>query len=273
MFDSICTLGGIDKYYSVIEFQKLPESEIEKLRHSLVCPGCREQAFYRKKSVDGKQACFGSRYCTCRENTPSPQRQKEVRNAIEVKQIIAESDTIKISFDFDRTSSAGNQASDITGRAGIIGTGDNKVHAIKSEQKRVPVVSLQKILHSLIRGTGLATSDTIIPFGDFKYKAKNLFVKFSDAEPMTKNALRFYWGTLYNSNDNIEWLNPAECRDVGIPLGGLRDTILEKFSISDSESLEGAAIIFAGRCYWNKDKTKKIINICDSERIFISLAD
>ena len=116
-------------------------------------------------------------------------------------------------------------------------------------------------------------SDTIIPFGDFKYKAKNLFVKFPDAEPMTKNALRFYWGTLYNSNNDIEWLNPAECRDVGIPLGDLRDAILEKFSISDSESLEGPAIIFAGRCHWNKDKTKRIINIYDSERIFISLAD
>ena len=152
-------------------------------------------------------------------------------------------------------------------------TGNKKVHSIKSEQKRVPKVSLEKILHSLIRGTGLATSDTIIPLGEYKYKAKNLFVKFPDAEPMTKNAHRFYWGTLYNSNNDIEWLNPAECRDVGIPLGSLRDIILEKFNISDAESLEGAAIIFAGRCHWNKDKTKKIIKICDSERIFISLAD
>ncbi len=187
--------------------------------------------------------------------------------------MIAESDTIKISFNFDSASSAGSEPSGLSGKTEITGTGHNKAHTIKSEQKRVPTVSLQKILHSLIRGTGLATSDTIIPFGDFKYKAKNLFVKFPDAEPMTKNALRFYWGTLYNSNNDIEWLNPAECRDVGIPLGDLRDAIIEKFNISDSESLEGAAIIFAGRCHWNKDKTKRIINIYDSERIFISLAD
>lgn len=51
MFNSICTFGGVDKYYSVIDFQKLSEKEIEKLRHSLVCPGCREQAYYRKKSL------------------------------------------------------------------------------------------------------------------------------------------------------------------------------------------------------------------------------
>jgi 5'(3')-deoxyribonucleotidase len=94
-------------------------------------------------------------------------------------------------------------------------------------------------------------------------------VKLPDNEPVTKNALRFKWWTLYN----IEWLNPAECRDVGITLGDLRDAIIEKFNISDSESLEGAAIIFDGRCHWNKNKTKRIINIYDSERIFISLAD
>ncbi len=100
-----------------------------------------------------------------------------------------------------------------------------------------------------------------------------MFVKFPDAEPMEKNAHRFYWGTLYNSNSDIEWLNPAECRDVGIPLGNLRDIILEKFNIQNANSLEGAAIIFDGRCRWNKDKTKKIITINDSERLFISLAD
>ncbi|WP_212668177.1 hypothetical protein, partial [Salmonella enterica] len=111
--------------------------------------------------------------------------------------------TIKISFDFDSTSSAGKEPSGVSGRQDVTGAGQNKVHTIKSEQKRVATVSLQKILHSLIRGSGLATSDTIIPFGDFKYKAKNLFVKFPDAEPMTKNALRFYWGTLYNSNNDI----------------------------------------------------------------------
>jgi len=32
---------------------------------------------------------------------------------------------------------------------------------------------------------------------------------------------------------------------IAYPLGGLRDAILDKFNISDSESLEGAAIIFA----------------------------
>lgn len=59
-------------------------------------------------------------------------------------QIIAESDTIKIKFKFERASSTGNEASGVSVRAEITGTGNNKVHAIKSEQKRVPAVSLKK---------------------------------------------------------------------------------------------------------------------------------
>ncbi|MHA4830451.1 hypothetical protein [Enterobacter ludwigii] len=273
MFDTICTFVGSEKPFSILDFQKLSETDIEKLRHSLICPVCREQAFYRKKSVDGKKACFGSRYCTCRETTPSPQRQKERGNAAEVQQILTETDTIEISFVTGSTSSTGNEGSPTSTRLGIVLAGNKKTHTIASEKKRIPKVSLEKILHSLLRGTGLATSDTIIPIGDYKYKAKNLFVKFPDAEPMEKNAHRFYWGTLYNSNSDIEWLNPAECKDVGIPLGNLRDIILEKFNITNADSLEGAAIIFDGRCRWNKDKTKKIITINDSERLFISLDD
>lgn len=273
MFDIICTFGGGERFFSILDFQKLSDSDIEKLRHSLICPECREQAFYRKKSVDGKKACFGSRYCTCRETTASPQRQRERGNATEVQQILTETDTIEISFVTGSASSTGDDGSPAGTRSGIAQAGNKKVHTIASEKKRIPKVTLEKILHSLLRGTGLATSDTIIPIGEYKYKAKNLFVKFPDAEPMEKNAHRFYWGTLYNSNSDIEWLNPAECRDVGIPLGNLRDIILEKFNIQNADSFEGAAIIFDGRCRWNKDKTKKIITINDSERLFISLAD
>ncbi|HAV2138847.1 TPA: hypothetical protein JHJ70_004831 [Serratia marcescens] len=58
MFDIICTFGGSDKPYSILDFQKLPDNTIELLRYSLVCPDCRKQAYYRKKSVDGKKGLF-----------------------------------------------------------------------------------------------------------------------------------------------------------------------------------------------------------------------
>lgn len=271
MFDIICVFDGSDKVYSIIDFQRLSENEIEKRRYSLICPTCRQRSFYRKKSRDGKRACFGSRDCTCRENTNSPQQQREYRHSIEVKQILLDSTIMNIHFSrHESRSESRHVASDShTERPGY--NSYQKEYINPSNQKRIARVSLEKILHSLICHSGLGTSDITIPIDGFNYKAKNLFVHFSAAQPLEKQALRFYWGTLYNSNVNIEWFNPAECKDVGIPLGNLRKEIIHRFMISDAESLSGAAVIFAGRCYWNKTKTKKIIKICDSERMFVSL--
>lgn len=58
MFDIICTFDGRDKFYSILDFQNLSDSDIEKLRHTLICPDCRELAFYRKRSGVGKTAHF-----------------------------------------------------------------------------------------------------------------------------------------------------------------------------------------------------------------------
>lgn len=36
MFDIICTFGGGERFFSILDFQKLSDSDIEKLRHSLI---------------------------------------------------------------------------------------------------------------------------------------------------------------------------------------------------------------------------------------------
>ncbi|TOL77275.1 hypothetical protein CGH89_25105, partial [Vibrio parahaemolyticus] len=76
-------------------FQKLSDSDIEKYRQYLECPNpkCAAEAYYRRKSVDGKAACFGSRYHVqgCNEGRSSPQREREVKHALEVDKIIADS--------------------------------------------------------------------------------------------------------------------------------------------------------------------------------------
>lgn len=274
MFDVICTFGGNEKAYSILDFQKLKDEEIEKLRHSLVCPKCRGNAFYRKKSVNGNSACFGSRYCSCRETTVSPQRQRESGHAAEVEKILAESDAIEISFGVDNKTGSSESIDTASNKPGEVNSQTvKKSHSIESNKKRVSKVSLEKILFSLMRGTGLASSDTIVKIDGYEYKAKNLFVKIPDAMPLDKEARRYYWGTIDTSDKKIEWLNAAECRDVWLPLGSLRKTILNKFNISTSESLEGAAIIFSGKCKWNKDKTKKIIRISNADHLYISLQD
>jgi len=48
--------------FSIFEFKALPDQKIALYRHSLFCPVCLQPAYFRRASIDGKQACFGSRH-------------------------------------------------------------------------------------------------------------------------------------------------------------------------------------------------------------------
>ena len=48
--------------FSIFEFKQLSDQKIALYRHSLFCPVCLQPAYFRRASIDGKQACFGSRH-------------------------------------------------------------------------------------------------------------------------------------------------------------------------------------------------------------------
>lgn len=102
MLDAICTLEtSKDVIYSVLKFQQLSDDEIELYRQYLICPVCSQKAYYRKASIDGKAACFGSCYhqVDCREFKPSLARIKDEKEAVEVNQILLDSDILFIDSD------------------------------------------------------------------------------------------------------------------------------------------------------------------------------
>lgn len=140
--------------------------------------------------------------------------------------------------------------------------------------KRVASQGLEKLLHSLLRGSDLATSDLWVYTDSerkYRWRAKNLFVNFADADP-TDNKPHLYWGTISHSDTSMSWLNPADSKDIGIPIDVVKDPLLTRFSIEDKRDLEGAGLILFGKCFWNKEKTRKIIQLWNNEltRIFIS---
>ncbi|MGJ0579831.1 hypothetical protein ACR71G_17590 [Xenorhabdus bovienii] len=276
MFDAKCTFGGNLKTYSIVEFQKLPDDDIERLRQFLECRKCGGKAFYRKKSVDGKAACFGSRYHTCDDANPTAQRQNEIRNAIEVEQVIASSKKITINFSSHIPVVNGNEINAVRPVAGSGSAQCTKVHTYQMNKTRTSSVGLEKILHSLMVGSDLADSDITITIDSYPFKAKNLFVNFADASPVSsvKTAKpKMYWGTLSHADDKLTWLNPADCNEVGISLGSFQASIINHFNITDKRCLEGAGIILFGRCFWNAKKTRKIIKLWNYERLFISILE
>ncbi|GIU16897.1 hypothetical protein TUM4644_01530 [Shewanella colwelliana] len=295
MLDAICKIDHQpDIIYSVFKFQVLSDAEIEGLRQHLFCPVCDGKAYFRKASKDGKAACFGSRYHQpdCAEFKPSASRQREEQDATEVNQLITDSDALKI--DFSRSPSTA-KAKPFSPQTAVLDkkaqSNDalellNQVAEPQSQylddktahqpEQRIGSQGLEKLLNSLLRGSDLASSDLWV-YTDEKYRwrAKNLFVNFVDAEPTNNGSPRMYWGTLSHSDKAMLWLNPADSKDVGIPIDSFKGALQQRFGIEDRRDLEGAGIIIFGKCFWNKDKTRKIIQLWnrDVTRMHLSKAD
>ncbi|WP_299792884.1 hypothetical protein [uncultured Shewanella sp.] len=307
MLDAICMFDESEPVtYSVFRFQKLSDAEIELYRQSLICPECHGKAYYRKASADGKAACFGSRYHqdNCREFKPSQAKTREEQDAIEINRVVVDSDAMIIDFAKPPSvHSSKMSAKPVSKKRPNENQSDTKSGIRESEQaydtddesvkegknksgntsqpqlpddKRVATQGLEKLLHSLLRGSGLAESDLWV-YTDEKYRwrARNLFVNFADAEPTENGAPRMYWGTVSHIDKTMQWLNPSDSRDIGIPIEGFRDSLFKRFNIEERRDIEGAGIIIFGKCFLNKDKTRKIIQLWgkDISRIFISRLD
>lgn len=300
MLDAICRMDKLSQtVYSVFQFQRLDEAEIERLRQHLYCPACAGKAYFRKASKDGKAACFGSRYhqLDCREFKPSASRQREEQDASEVNQLIVDSDALRIDFSKHASShstkaktaatATGNRVSEPaapmpqTAHSPITppvkeSTPTASEASIPTPDKRIAREGLEKLLHSLLRGSELASSDLWVYTDDkYRWRAKNLFVNFSQASPTDNGAPRMYWGTISHTDKAMLWLNPADCKDVGIPIDGFKEELQQRFAIEHRRDLEGAGIILFGKCFWNKEKTRKIIQLWnrDISRMHISLAE
>ncbi|AZG73670.1 hypothetical protein [Shewanella livingstonensis] len=290
MIDAVCTYGGERHIFSILKFQTLSESEIEQFRPFLMCPVCKGKAYYRKKSSDGKAACFGSRYhiAGCDEGSLSTQREREVSHSREVNQIIASADVISIDFllskSIKQTKDRPSRDKQITAVAlnpkaysNLKPENINQLDAKAKPASNIKTLGLDKILNSLMRGSDLAQSTTLIELDvGYTFKAKNLFVNFADAEPCdsVKQAKpKMYWGTISHLDKELDWLNPSDCNDVGILLSKYKSAILSHFNISEPRQLEGAGIIVFGKCFWNAKKTRKIIELWNAERIFISVLE
>lgn len=292
MFDAVCKHSDAPtKMVSIVAFQRLVASDIEAFRQHLFCPGCGGKAYYRKASIDGRAACFGSRYHDddCKEFHPSLAKERAQLDAEEINQIVLEADALMIDFNpthtiksnakaqtepqLDDTSKTETSSEAVSENRAPLKPASNKSN---SPQNKLTSRGLDKLLNSLLRGSELDKSDLWI-YTDEKYRwrAKNLFVNFADATPTDNGSPRMYWGTLSHADKTMNWLNPADCKDVGIPIESIRETLFKRFSILEPRDLEGAGMIVFGQCFWNKDKSRKIIKIWgkDSPRIFLIKAE
>jgi len=281
MLDAICDIDdNSEKVFSIFEFKALPDAEIDRLRYSLLCPVCRQKAYFRKASRDGKQACFGSRYhaTDCEEFNPSLRKSEEQKLVAEVEALVIEVDAVQIDFSAPIVSPK-NPAKDNPDKK----SADKKLpQSITAKpEKESDAVSinkqgLKKLLVSLLRGSSLANSDLWIYTSEkHKWRAKNLFVHVNEAKPTDNGAPRMYWGTIANADKNLTWLNPAEERSVSIPISKYREALLTRFAIEEPRDLEGAGFIVFAKCVESRDKKRKVLQLWgnDVQHVYISKAE
>lgn len=263
MLDAICTES--DKVFSIFEFKVLPDAEINRLRYSLLCPVCKQRAYFRRASRDGKQACFGSRYhdLECEEFNPSSQKTEDQKQLAEVEKLVLEVDELLIDFSVPISrKSAKPQQEKNPPKARMQSESIKKEGVKKESEVSVNKQTLKKLLVSLLRGSSLASSDLWIYTSEkHKWRAKNLFVNVNDATPTDNGAPRLYWGTLSHADKTLNWLNPAEERSVAIPLSKFQTQFVSRFDIQEPRDVEGAGFIIFAKCVESKDKKRKFLQL------------
>jgi len=283
MLDAICNFDPDNlKTYSIFEFKALSESEIDKLRYALLCPACGQQAYFRRASKDGRQACFGSRYHDkdCAEFNPTKRKVEEEKQVAEVEQIILSEDSLTIDFSaltvVEKISKLPLKINETRSEKHNTKAIQEKKSQLIKEKTKVNNPGLAKLLTSLLRGSSLASSDILIYTSEkYKWRAKNLFVNIAEAEPTENGAPRMYWGTISHADKTLNWLNPAENRSVGLPIGKFREEFLARFSVQESADVEGAGFIIFGKCTLSTDKKRKYIQLwqADIQYFYLSKSD
>jgi len=282
MLDAICNFDPErPKTFSIFDFKVLGDADIDKLRHSLICPVCQQKAYFRKASIDGRQACFGSRYhkTDCAEFNPSARKTEEEKQLAEVEKMLLENDSLMIDFSAPLVK-AKKIPEKISAKSQKNANKEvNSTSAMELENKqyadadlKVSKQGLKKLLMSLLRGSSLADSDLWIYTSEkHKWRAKNLFVNIKNAQPTDNGAPRMYWGTISHADKSLNWLNSAEDSGVALPISKYRDDLLSRFDIKEAVDLEGAAFILFGKCVLSKDKKRRYIHLWGNDLQYLYL--
>ena len=133
--------------------------------------------------------------------------------------------------------------------------------------------TLPKLLKSLLNNSSLASSNVWVHTSEqHKWRAKNLFVHFSDAQVLENNAPRMYWGTINNADKELLWLNAADAKNIAIPIKLFQQAFLEQYSINKNSDLVGANIILFAKCLSNKEQSRQFLQLWSNDLQYLHLS-
>lgn len=192
------------RIYSANQFEKLSPSEKSDFRRFLECEVCKERAFFRSKSRDGRTAHFYSEHKVGCSLKNSKKSQKDTNEKIQENKKESSSDIFGIRWTDLFKLVEDENSND------LIELYDKKGPS-KREYVKEPShltqskLSLAKILH-YAKNKILTQQDIRINLDNRTYRIDELVYHAHYIKKHHEGRVGFYWGYL-NSCDNDSWLN------------------------------------------------------------------
>jgi hypothetical protein len=262
--------------YTAEQFSGMTPSALAQMRQNLVCPECGGPGFFRNKSHNGRDACFGAwphaEACKLRA---APTAAKDKDQAQASANWINAGTRLVIDFGYGAPAPM-----DWTGHGSALDNGRGREEPQASfglSTHSVQHMRLRPLLRSLIAPTPFSTSQQLVDVaGIGTVKAVDFFVPFEALEDWHGGRYLGCYGRVafadWVTGSQTLWLNsggygdPSICVPVRLVPG-----LIDRFGIDDLADLEHAHVLAFGAVQTSQFG-KKYVVLDDLNRITIDLA-
>lgn len=257
--------------YTAVDFSNLSANKLETYRTQLICVDCGNPAFFRKRTRDGRAACFGGR--PHKDNCPNATAGGGawgVGGPDDQDERVNRGDSIVLDLRLEGSSAENGPGGDPAQRR----IGHGRAYVGNGARQAQMYRKLRTVLRNLIRSSSFGQSPQIIEVpGIITSKASDFFVHFDDIKYQQLGKFLGLWGTLSDARISGEtiWLNTGGPTMPSIPVSTSEEPdLLGLARAEELEDLAGAYILVLGKVE-QSTSWKKYVSFRDLTYISIVL--
>lgn len=237
---------------SILKFEKLSKIEKEIIKRNLICLECKVQAFYRKKTRDGKQACFYARHAIgCGQGiSNSSSIDDSIRE--ELNKINVTYRELILSLDQNIELYNSNKKKDLEIN-GDNNQNNSRSYVIDPSKNKSCRITLKKLLRYAINNLLNDIDIPIIVEGKVFKDPLDLIIYFKDISYSLKRQKRIFWGEINSISTNGQFLNSGLWDGEGYEFSILlNERVAKNSKLSKVAWDKGIYVIVIGELLYNK---------------------
>ncbi|MDM5153668.1 hypothetical protein QUF88_07455 [Bacillus sp. DX1.1] len=190
--------------YSAYQVQNMSEEKQLELKGLIICRECGKNAWFRKKSVDGKEPCFSAKHdkdCNLKKSNTSANTDE---SRVSQNKIEADTNNIGILFKDYFGSTIHSEDDDQTEDFGKTGNNQN-IYDKDPTQKIQKKWTLKRILDCVL-DNNLDKQGVLITIDNKEIPLENMVNSWNSLTVHQSGVQGFFWGFLHSSDNDI-WIN------------------------------------------------------------------